>query len=236
MLFLATKVTQRLSFGFPALDTVFPGFELGDFVVLDGNIASFASFVLCVRSQSAPEHSGLGSSTFFVDGGNLFNPHLIAEISRNYRFNPRSVLEKIHVSRAFTAHQLSSLISKKLHSTLNKYRARILVISDITSLFLDRDISATESRELFTRACSILSEISSKKKAVVIVSYFPERRFRQMLSLLLEVHLSQKCNVRARLNRKGDVIIFRLERHHSIKPFSMNFTFDEIRSATSMDV
>lgn len=231
-----TKITNRLSFGFPALDKVFSGFELGDFAVLDGNMASFASFVLCVRSQFAPENGGLGSSIFFVDGGNLFNPHLIAEISRNYRFNPKSVLEKIHVSRAFTAHQLSSMISEKLHFTLKKCKARILVISDITSLFLDRDMPATESRALFIRACSMLSEITSKKKAVVIVSYFPERRVRQMLSLLLEFHLSKKCNVLARLNRKGDVIIFCLERHHSIKPFSMNFTLDEIRSATSMDV
>jgi len=210
------------------LDNVFPGFELGDFAVLNGNIASFASFILCVRSQFAPEQGGFSSSIFFVDGGNLFNPHLIAEVSRSYRLDPRSVLEKIHVSRAFTAYQLSSLILKKLHSTLKKYKARILVVSDITSLFLDRDMPATESRDLFTRVCSILSEITLKKQAVVIVSYFPERWSRHMLDSFLEVPLFKKCNVLVRFNRKDDLLIFRLERHHSIKPFSMNFALDKI--------
>ena len=37
----ATKLTSCLSLGFPVLDTVFPGFELGDFAVLNGNISSF---------------------------------------------------------------------------------------------------------------------------------------------------------------------------------------------------
>ena len=122
---LSAKKARRLSLGVPVLDDVFPDFELGDFAVLHGHAARFVTFVLSVRCQLRPNKRGLGSSVVFVDGGNSFSPYLVAEIARSNGLDSRSALEKIYVSRAFTAYQVSSLILEKLEPFLGRKRSSL---------------------------------------------------------------------------------------------------------------
>jgi hypothetical protein len=229
MSILSTNNLRRLSLGFSTLDDGFPGFELGDFAVLRGNAASFLSFVLSVRSQLLPERGGLGSSTVFVDGGNLFSPYSVAEIARGYDLDYQEVLDKVYVSRAFTAYQLSSLVLEKLHSVLRRTRARLLVVSDITSLFRDRDVPKAEARELFIRVCSKLAQTALEEHVVVAVSYFPDRRSRQ--GLFLEAILFGKCSVLIKLKRKSGFFTFVLEDHPRFKPFTADFETVQAHSA-----
>jgi hypothetical protein len=222
---LSMNKFRRLSLGFPTLDEVFPGFELGDFVVLHGNAASSTSFVLTVRVQLPPEHGGLDSSAVFVDGGNLFSPYAVAEIARDCGLNSQIALERVYVSRAFTVHQLSSLILERLRFALRKTKARLLIVSNISSLFSDRDVSKTEAGELFVKTCSKLSEIASEKQVIIVVTYFPERlpRYR----LLFDAVLFGKCSVLIKLKRKGRIFALALEDHPYVKPFMMSFTVDQ---------
>jgi len=62
----------------------------------------------------ASGYDGLCSSVVFVDGGNSFSPYLIGDVARGYRFEPRNVLERVYVSRAFIAYQFSALVLEKL--------------------------------------------------------------------------------------------------------------------------
>jgi hypothetical protein len=222
---LSAKRVRRLSLGLPVPNDIFQGFEPGDFAVLHGNAASCITFALSVRAQLPPEQGGLASSVVFVDGGNLFNPYLVAEIARAYGLDSRDALERIHISRAFTAYQFSSLILEKLDSTLKRHRARLLAVSDVTSLFLDRDIPKVEARELFVKACTKLSETALKEQIIVVAGYFPERRSRQ--GLFFEAVLFGKCNVLIRLKRIGRVLTFTLEDHPRVKSFNMDFQVDQ---------
>jgi hypothetical protein len=225
MSILSTNKLRRLSLGFPALNDFFQGFELGDFVVMRGNAASFMSFVLSVQTQLPIERSGLSSSTVFVDGGNMFSPYSIAEIARERGADSKIALKKVYVSRAFTAHQLSSLVLEKLCFVLRKTQARLLVVSDVSSLFSDRDVPKAEARELFMKICSKLSEIASEKQAIIVVTYLPKKRSR--MELFFEAVLFGKCTVLIRLRRKGRIFTFVLEDHPSIKPFTRDFTIDQ---------
>jgi hypothetical protein len=225
MSILSTKKLRRLSLGFPTLDDVFTGFELGDFAVTQGNAAPFMSSVLSVRAQLPSERGGLESSAVFIDGANSFNPYQVAETARDYGLDCKATLEKVYVSRAFTAYQLSSLVLDKVCSVLRKTRARLLIISDITSLFLDRDIPKLEGRELFMKLCSKLSEIASEKQTIVVVSYFPRNRSRQ--SLFFEAALFGKSNILMKLEKSGQVLSVSLEDHPRIRPFRMDFTSDQ---------
>jgi hypothetical protein len=224
MSILSTSKFRRLSLGFPTLNDVFPGFELGDFVVLRGNAASFMAFVLTVRAQLPVEHGGLESSAVFVDGGNMFSPYSIAEIARDCSLDSRAVLERVHVSRAFTAHQLSSLILEKLHLVLRRTKAGLLVVSDISSLFSDRDVPKIEASDLFMKVCSKLSRIASEKQVIVVVSYFLERRSRHRF---FDAALFRECSTLIKLSRRGKIFTFSLESHPRVKPFIMNFTADQ---------
>lgn len=228
MSILSANKLRRLSLGLPILDDVFPGFELGDFAVLQGDAASFMSSILSVRAQLPHECGGLGSSTIFVDGGNLFSPYEVAETARDYGLDCKAVLEKVHVSRAFTGYQLSSLILERLHSFLRKNKARLLIVSDISSLLLDRDMPKLEGRDLFMKVCSKLSAIASERQTVVVVTYFPEGRSRQ--SLFFEAVLFGKCDVLIRLKKRGRFLHVFLEDHPRVKPFSMDFAADQSSS------
>ena len=108
---------------------------------------------------------------------------------------------------------------------MRKTRARLLVVSDVTSLFLDSDVPKGEARELFTKFCSKLSEMAFKERIIVVVSYFPEGRSRQ--GLFLEAVLFGKCNVLIKLNGRSNVHTFVLEDHPCIKPFTVDFTIDQ---------
>ncbi len=223
---LSAEGVRRLSLGVSVVDDVFPGFEVGDFVVLYGADASFVSFVLCVRSQLPLVKGGLASSVVFVDGGNSFSPYLIADIARSYGLDSQKALERIYVSRAFTAYQLSSLILEKLEPFMNGKKARLLVVSDVASLFFDRDIPKTEAKDLFMKVCAKLSDIASKKNAVVLATYYPERRSKR--GLFFEAVLFGRSNVVVKFERRGKVLSFVLQDHPHIKPFSIDFTSDEV--------
>ncbi|MGD0979023.1 MAG: hypothetical protein ABR962_07780 [Candidatus Bathyarchaeia archaeon] len=225
MSILSINRLRRLSLGFPTLDDFFQGFELGDFVVIRGNAASFMSFVLSVQTQLPIERGGLSSRTVFVDGGNMFSPYSVAEIARERGVDSKTALEKVYVSRAFTAHQLSSLVLEKLCLVLRKIRARLLIVSDISSLFLDRDVPKAEAEELFIKTCSKLSEIASEKQAIAVVTYLPRERSR--MELFFEAVLFGKSTVLIRLRRKGQIFTFALEDHPSIKSFIRNFTIEQ---------
>ena len=86
------------------VNQLFSGFASGDFAVLHGSpsVASLAS-LLCVRALLPPQLGGLGSSVVFVDGGNKFRLYQIARLAQLQRLNPKEALERVYVSRAFTA-------------------------------------------------------------------------------------------------------------------------------------
>ncbi|MDH5787667.1 MAG: hypothetical protein OEZ40_05190 [Candidatus Bathyarchaeota archaeon] len=234
MLVLSTQKVRCLSLGVSVPNDIFPGFQTGDFAVLYGDNVSLISSLLCVRSQMPPEKGGLASPVVFVDGGNSFNPYLVAEIARGYGLDSRAVLERIYVSRAFTAYQLSSLIIEKLNSFLNSKRAKVLIVSHISSLFFDRDIPKTEAKDLFTKACSKLSEIATNKKTIVLASYQPERRSRR--GLFFEAVLFGKSNILIKFKRSGKVSSFVLEDHPNVKPFSIDFPTDYTTLTEFMEV
>jgi len=231
---LSTQKIRPLSLGVSVLDDIFPGFETGNFAVLNGDSASFISFLLCVRAQLPPEKSGLDSSVVFVDGGNSFNPYIVAELARSYGLDSRTTLENIYVSRAFTAYQLSSLVLEKLEPFLKSKKARLLVVSDISSLFFDKDIPKSEAKDLFIKTCGKLSDIAANQQTIIVATHFPDRRSKR--GVFFETVLIGRSNILIRLERKGKILTFILEDHPIIKPFSMEFPTDYTTLKDFMEV
>lgn len=154
---------MKLTFGVGEFDQLLDGFELGQFVVFYGSrLSHVLSELLCVRAQLSYELGGLNSSAIFVDGGNVFDPYTLSLFSRLHNLDPREALEKIYISRAFTAYQLTSLIFEKMQKALKKFESKLVVVSDISGLFLDRDVPKTEARDIFNSLTVYLSDFASK--------------------------------------------------------------------------
>ena len=231
---LSAERVRRLSLGVPAVDIVFPGFENGDFAVLYGDDAVPMSFVLCVRGVLPRDMGGLDSSVVFVDGGNSFSPYLIGDIARSYGFDPLEALGRIYVSRAFTAYQFSALVLEKLKPFVNAKHAGLILVSDIVSLFLDRDIPKTEAKDLFVKVCAKLSDIVNNKNCIVLATYKPERRSK--LGLFFEAVLFGRSNVLVRFERRGKTLSFVLQDHPRLKPFHVDFPSGDVPLTSFMEV
>jgi hypothetical protein len=165
---------QLFSLNMPGVDELFPGFAPGDFAVLCGSpsVMSLTS-LLCIRAQLPTQLGGLGSNTVFIDGGNTFRLYKISRLAELHHLNPREVLERIFISRAFTAYQLTSLILDKLEETIKTYNAKLVVISDIAGFFLDNDIPHEEAQRVYSQVISYLSAFAKKHQIIVIATYLP---------------------------------------------------------------
>jgi len=162
------------SLNMPGVDELFPGFAPGDFAVLYGSpsVISLTS-LLCIRAQLPVQLGGLGSNVVFIDGGNTFRLYKIARLAQLHQLNPRQVLERIFISRAFTAHQLTSLILDKLEETIKNCNAKLVVISDIAGFFLDNDIPREEAQRVYSQIVSYLSSFARKHQIILIATYLP---------------------------------------------------------------
>ncbi len=162
------------SLNMPSVDELFPGFALGDFAVLYGSpsVISMTS-LLCIRAQLPKQLGGLGSNVVFIDGGNTFRLYKIARLAQLHQLNPQDVLERIFISRAFTAYQLTSLILDKLEETVKQYDAKLVVISDIAGFFLDNDVPHEEAQRVYSQIVSYPSSFARKHQIVVVATYLP---------------------------------------------------------------
>ena len=169
-----TMAQPLFSLNMQGVDELFPGFALGDFAVLYGSpsIISLTS-LLCIRAQLPKQIGGLGSNVVFIDGGNTFRLYKISRLAQLHDLNPRQVLGRIFISRAFTAYQLTSLILDKLEETIQKYNAKLVVISDIAGFFLGNDVPHEEAVRVYSQIISYLSSFARKHQIIIIASYLP---------------------------------------------------------------
>ncbi|MCW3977476.1 MAG: hypothetical protein NWE77_06045 [Candidatus Bathyarchaeota archaeon] len=224
---LSRESKRGLALGIPQLDAVFPGFQRGDFAVLVGrSLGAMVSFLLSVRCQLPFREGGLNSRAVYVDGGNTFDLYAVSAMARECGLEPRSVLERISVSRAFTAYQLTALVFEKLEEALRRCRSKLVVVSDITGLFLDRDVPKNEGRDIFLKMTQFLSDLASRRRAVVVASYFP--RSYSGRNLFLEAVLFARARTVIRFKKSGDGFEVVLEDHPNVKPSTIVFPSNSV--------
>jgi hypothetical protein len=219
---LSRKSNRVLAIGIPKVDNSFQGFQRGGFAVLFGhNLCIRLLFLLSVRCQLPLRTGGLNSKAIYIDGGNTFDPYTVSATARQYGLDPRSVLQNIFISRAFTAYQLTALVFEKLEETVKRHNSKLVVVSDIAGLFLDRDVPKVEGRDIFLKMARYLSDLASKRQVIVVVSCFP--RSYSSRSLFLETALFGSASTVIELKQSRSVSKFTLEHHLSSKSFVIDF-------------
>lgn len=170
----------RLSFNIENIDELFPGFTLGNFATVHGSAAVLPlSLLLCVRAQLPYQLGGLETNVVFVDGGNTFRLYDVSRIAQIHGLDPREVLGRIFISRAFTAYQMTCLIFDKLQSAVEKHKSKFVVLSDVGGMYLDKDVPNREARDVFNHLAIRLSEFAEENHVIVIATYpphYPSRR------------------------------------------------------------
>ena len=163
-----------LSINMRNIDQLFPGFAIGDFALLYGSQDVLSlSTLLCVRAQLPPQLGGLGSNVVFIDGANTFRLYQTTRLARLHHLDPKQALDRIYISRAFTAYQMASLILQKLEDAVKKYDAKLVIISDIAAMFLDKDVQDEEAKRIYTQITSRLSRFAQENQVIVVATYPP---------------------------------------------------------------
>jgi len=191
---------------------LFPGFAAGDFAVLHGSasVTSLAS-LLCVRAQLPIQLGGLGSNVIFIDGGNTFRLYQVARLAQMHKLNPKETLDRIYISRAFTAYQLTSLIMERLKETVKKYNAKLVILSDIAGFFLDKDVPEEEARSVFSQITFYISKFAQENQIILIATY-PQHQETRRNSYLHTLTCS-RANVVITLTQSQYDREFILEKH-----------------------
>jgi hypothetical protein len=202
----------RLSLNIENIDYLFPGFMLGDFAVLHGSSAVQSLLTrLCVRAQLPYQLGGLETNVLFVDGGNSFRLYDVSSFAQACELNPREVLGRIFVSRAFTAYQLTSLIFEQLQSAAESFDSKVVILSDLAQLYLDSDVPKKEAQEVFLQLTGYLADFADKNRVILVASHPPG--FWSRNSKFFKEVLCGRADVVASVKKLGDRRCFVLEKH-----------------------
>jgi len=125
-----------------------------------------------------------GEHVVFIDSANAFNPFLIAEIATQLNRQPAELLDRIHVSRTFTVHQLEALIAERISGALKTYASRILVASGFLDNLYDEDVERQEAWRVFSKATAHLRALADGGALVLVVCPAPPVRLRDRDGML----------------------------------------------------
>jgi len=205
----ARQVPQEpdLTFGVEVLDNALH-LNFGQLIAFQGKPAHAMCALLCVRAM-LPQPLGPDCDVLFVDGGNNFDPYAISDSSVEQGLDTENVLERLHVSRAFTHHQLACIITDKLPSAIRKFSAKLVVVSDITQLYCDpdvRDDDKEDASRIFAKTARALRMFARQYQCLIVATNLEPRNF------LLDRTLTRAAHV-----------LVNIEQNASLTRFSLNY-------------
>ncbi len=115
---------------------------------------------------SAASVVSLDRDALFVDGGNSFNPYSLQKIAKSLGMEPRKVLSRIHIARAFTEYQMDALIHG-LQQALAQWNPAVVAVSYLPSLF-----SAPDGMRLLEPLIEHLKLLTASSNAIMAISSF----------------------------------------------------------------
>lgn len=117
-----------------------------------GSGKSQISHELAVSVQLPQERGGLDGECVFIDTENTFRPERIEQITEGFGLDVETVLEKIHIARAFnSAHQM--LMADKVNELIQTgTNIRLVIVDSLTAHFraeyVGRESLATRQQKL----------------------------------------------------------------------------------------
>lgn len=119
---------------------------------------------------AAVERALAGEPVLYLAGANVFDPFLVGRLARASRVAPAHVLQQIHVSRAFTCHQMVRLVTDCLPSALRTYNARFVILAGPLDTLYDQSVPEPEAMRLFRAMTGALQHMAEQGVQVLGVS------------------------------------------------------------------
>ena len=150
----------------PTLDRLLGPFEPGKVTLVDSgsDFVFRLTTLLCVRAIME------GEEVVFVDGGNSVDPHGMVSLGRRAGLAREEILPRVHVARAFTCHQMATLILDMIDKKMEETGAGLVVLSCLPELYLDEDVELREAHQLFQRSTRAIRRAVDAHGAIGLVT------------------------------------------------------------------
>lgn len=125
---------------------------------------------LVIKALLPRNYGGLNSPSVTIIDGNKRgqSTHLdfysFVDYAIQYGINVDSVLERIIVTRSFTAHQLADTIICKLPNMIQKYKSNLVIITDLFAT--DEQLHLSERKWLLNHMINTINSISKSIIAI----------------------------------------------------------------------
>jgi len=151
--------------GIKELDKLIGGFKTGQITYIDGDSKLIKDIPnqICVNTYRTFQ-----KDTIYIDAGASTNPYKIAQYAKKMETDQRKTLEHIHISRAFTVYQLTTLIQDQLEPMIKKYHPKTLLIGKFPVFYLDTDVEKKEAQTLLRANIHKTEELTKKYKLITI--------------------------------------------------------------------
>jgi hypothetical protein len=167
------------------------------------------SFILDVGTTLAGWVVLRGLTVLYVDGANAFDPYILSRLARDTGQSPRAVMQRLRLSRAFTCHQLETLIMDRLPGAIAEHRPGLVVISGWSHLFHDENVPAREAFRLLQNTARRIRSLAEAGQP--ILATHPEEPATQRLRPLGEM-VTRAADGVARLREAEGLILVTREK------------------------
>ena len=151
------------------------GFETQAIVELFGEFGSGKTQIvhqLAVNVTLPKEKGGLDGHAMIIDTENTFRPERITQMANALELDPKEVLKKIHVARAYNSHH-QILLVEKASEMAKEIPVKLLVIDSLTAHFRAEYVgrgSLAERQQLLNKHMHDLLRFGDLNNAVIAVT------------------------------------------------------------------
>ncbi len=190
----------------PTLDRLVGPFDPGRITLIDSgsDFLFHLTTLLCVRAVMD------GEGVVFVDGGNSVDPHGMVALGKRAGLARDEILPRIHVARAFTCHQMTTLLLDMMDRKIEETGAGLLVLACLPAMYLDEDVPVGEAHALFQRSLRAVRRTVADHGIVGLVTNAGMGKLYRRRSIRHALYESADRVVRMAHGREG-VLIERLD-------------------------
>lgn len=103
-----------------------------------------------------------------VDGAMKFNSYTLSKIAALLTLPPKTLLQRTHVTRSFTAFQTEAAVTTKLPHFLNHTPCPLVILLGLLDTYYDEQVKPPECRQSLQRIMHTLRELTATNVHVLI--------------------------------------------------------------------
>ena len=110
---------------------------------------------------------------------------------------------------------MAALILQKLEAAVKTCNAKLVIISDIAAMFLDRDVQEEEAKSIYSQVTTRLSNFTREQQVITIATYPPHEDSQR--NIYLKAVTSGRANVVIALKQTKYERVVVLEKHPTFR-------------------